>query len=66
MNKPVLNFVINSIMTLSMAVIIGIGLLIEFTFVSTQKLNLQKKGMEDMAHLFFNQYIQKIISNFYI
>lgn len=37
MNKPVLNFVINSIMALCMAGIIGIGFLIEFTLISGQK-----------------------------
>ncbi|WP_372752587.1 DUF4405 domain-containing protein [Mariniflexile sp.] len=40
MKKPVLNFVINTIMALTMAGIIGIGFLIEFTLISGQKRKL--------------------------
>ena len=37
MKKPVLNFVINTIMALCMAAIIGIGFLMQFTLISGEK-----------------------------
>jgi hypothetical protein len=46
-------------MTQSMAAIIGIEFVIEFTYVPIQKLNLLQKRIEDMLHLFSNNYIQK-------
>ena len=37
MKKPVLNFVINAIMTVCMSAVIGIGFLIKFTLISGQE-----------------------------